>query len=198
MTLTTQLEAVNEMLRAAGASPVSSLDTNANLDVSDAKSLLDSVSRELQAHGWHFNTEHDVPLTRDASNEILLAQNVVKIDLVPANLPSDTEPVQRGLKLYDTRNRRFTWEQDLKAEIVYLLDWDLLPEHVRNFIAKSAARRFAESSLGADNVSAFTRDNESKAWAAFQSAEADTADFNVLMSPDVAAATLGRVPLRFN
>jgi len=196
MTLTTKLEAINQMLLAIGASPINSLDISNSVDVALAKTTLDNYSRELQSLGWHFNTEHDVPLTRDANKEILLPTNVVKVDINAVNLPSGVNPVQRGSKLYDTANRRYTFDQDLKAEVVYLLDWDLLPEPARNFIAKSAARQFQALRLGDSNVSSELRDDENKARIAFLQFDEDTADYNILTNPDVASVTLRRPPLR--
>ena len=198
MTLTTKLEAINQMLLAIGASPVNSLDTNSNVDVAQAKTLLDDVSREFQSAGWNFNTEVDVPLTRDANKEILLAENAARVDIAPEDVPLDTEPMQRGSKLYDTKNRRYTWDEDLKAEIVYLLEWELLPEPARNFVAKSAARRFQEKVLGSEKVSQFTRDDEQRAWTNFVAFEENTGDYNVLQAPEVFAALARRVPLHFS
>ena len=61
-TLTTKLETVNSMLGHIGETPVNSIaDTNA-LPVSAAMAvtIVDEVSREVQAEGWHFNTENNV------------------------------------------------------------------------------------------------------------------------------------------
>ena len=54
-TLTSKLEAVNSMLGHIGESPVNSIsDTNAlPISAATAISVLDEVSRSVQAEGWH-------------------------------------------------------------------------------------------------------------------------------------------------
>ena len=71
-TKTTQLEAVNRMLTAAGEAVVASLGTS---DSAQAEQILDDVERDVQSHGWHWNTR-----TRTftvAAGEIAIADDVV-------------------------------------------------------------------------------------------------------------------------
>ena len=55
-----ELDSVNQMLLAAGITPVSTVDStidnNKNIDVIQAKQLLNFTSREVQTEGWYFNT----------------------------------------------------------------------------------------------------------------------------------------------
>ena len=65
-----QLAAVNELLQSIGQAPVSTLDTS-NPDVSIAWNTLVSTSRDVQAEGWTFNSEHHVRVNRSADPETL-------------------------------------------------------------------------------------------------------------------------------
>ena len=51
-----ELDAVNEILSSIGSSPVSSLEDDSNIDVINAKRILNGVSQEIQSRGWFFNT----------------------------------------------------------------------------------------------------------------------------------------------
>ena len=73
----TELEAINIMLAAIGESAVSSLENATTVEVTQAKSLLSNVNREVQQKGWHFNTEWDVTISRNASNQLPLGSNIL-------------------------------------------------------------------------------------------------------------------------
>ena len=96
---TTELEAVNSMLRTIGASPVSTLEDNGVVDAVMALQTLRDVSRDVQSQGLHFNTERNYPLAPSypLPGELTLPANCLRVD------PIDTwtDLVQRGLRLYD-------------------------------------------------------------------------------------------------
>ena len=54
---TTELEAVNVMLSNIGESPVNTLEDDNVIDATVARTILKSISREVQALGWNFNTD---------------------------------------------------------------------------------------------------------------------------------------------
>jgi len=76
--MTTQLQAINQMLTGIGQAPVVSLDI-ANPEIATAIAILDSVNREVQGEGWHFNTETKFPFTPDANDEIVVPDNVLQL-----------------------------------------------------------------------------------------------------------------------
>ena len=54
--MTTKLQAINQMLSGIGQAPVVSIDV-ANPELALALEILESVNREIQGEGWHFNPE---------------------------------------------------------------------------------------------------------------------------------------------
>ena len=60
-TPTTELEAVNIMLSTIGEAPVNNLDSGL-VDAETAETILKNVSRDVQSHGWNFNSEPDYTL----------------------------------------------------------------------------------------------------------------------------------------
>ena len=98
---TTELEAINIMMAAIGESPINTLTGTLPADVVMAQSTLTEISKEVQSEGWSFNTEIDVTLTRDASNQIALSQDILRIDPNIHQHPT-IDAIQRGFCLLYT------------------------------------------------------------------------------------------------
>lgn len=175
---TTELEAVNSMLRAIGSSPVSTLEDNGVIDAVMALQTLRDVSRDLQSCGWHFNTEREYPITPTfpLPGDLMLPANCLKVD--PIDHWKDL--VQRGMKLYDPRNHTFSFRETVKVDMVVLLAFDELPQYARRYIVSKAARIFQMSVVGSDTLDSALAKEELKAHAAFRATEAENADYNML------------------
>ena len=187
---TTELEAINVMLSAVGEAPINSLTGTLPVDARQAQSFLNEASKEIQSEGWSFNYEYDVVLTRDAGNSVALPTNVLRVDVSVANHP-DIDPVQRGLKLYDRKNHTFSFTEDLKAEIVYFLAFDELPEPARRYINLKAARVFIDRVLGDDGLRGYTQQDEVRARAVLLDSDASIADHNVLTGDPAISGRFG-------
>lgn len=179
--LLTQLEAVNMMLSVIGEAPVNTLEGASTVDVIQAKSILNEVSREVQTVGWHFNTEKEYPLVPDVNQEIILASNMVRVD---ADSHPTLDVVQRGSKLYDRQNHTFKFDQTLKAEVIFLLPFEEIPQVARQFIVIRAARIFQDRMVGSETLHGFTEEDEKKALTDLKEAEGDTGDYTIFDSYD--------------
>lgn len=189
ITPTTELEAVNEMLRVIGESPVSSLgddEEGTNSDVASAYGLLRSISRMVQAKGWNFNHEFNYPLTVDASDEIPVPANTIRVK-VPKTYGFW---VLRGLKLYDRENQVTTTTATgpFYVEILLFLPWTDLPESARRYIFTKAAKMFADAQLGDQYQHQYSAAAEAEALSTLKEEEGDTADYNILDNPQVGYA----------
>lgn len=180
LTPTTTLEAVNAMLATIGESPVTTVESADPLpvDVEMALNALRFVNREVQARGWHFNTEADYPLPRDGDNYVPIPTNALRVDT--ADEFSKYDVVVRGLRLYDREEHTFVFPEDLKATIVFVLPFEELPEPARNYITIRAGRRFQAGQVGSQILSALTVQDETDARALLLDEEGDSADYNVL------------------
>tara|TARA_R100001594_G_scaffold84230_1_gene118752 strand:+ start:635 stop:1246 length:612 start_codon:yes stop_codon:yes gene_type:complete len=183
---TTKLEAINTMLSNVGESPVNSLTGSLTSDVSLAQNILDEISREVQSAGWHFNTEKDTPLIPNSLNEIELSDGVARVDLEGDNVSSDYDVVVRGSRLYNRKDRTYTFTETKKYTVTYMLDWEDLPELARRYIMIRAARVYQDRLLGSETLSTFTRGDEQRAFFALRDFEMETADYNVFDNWDVA------------
>ena len=178
MALTTKLEAINTMLGVIGEAPVNSITAiNNSLPVSvvTALNILDEVSRELQSEGWHFNTEHDYPLTRNSENKISLPANTLKIDTA-VDRYTDIDVLQRGLSLYDRKNHTYVFNTDLEVSITLELEFELLPQQFRTYIITRASRKFANRYLGSQEIEGFTLRDEVIAKALAVDSDSENAD----------------------
>jgi hypothetical protein len=185
LTRTPQLAAVNTMLSVIGEAPVNTLDaTSQTADVAMAKSLLEEVSREVQSNGWHFNREYDVSLASDASDNIVIPTNAARVDVEPSNA-GGTDYIQRGSKLYNKSDSTYIINDAKKCTIIYLLDWDDLPESARQYVMIRAARKFQDRVVGSEKHHSFTTMDEMHSLIALRSAEADNADFTIFDNYDV-------------
>jgi len=178
-TPTTKIEAVNIMLSAIGESPVSSLDDPSLVDVSLAESILNETSIDIQSQGLHSNTEINFPITPNVNGEILVPTNCARIDTVGES--RDVDVAQRGNRLYDKIKRSYTtFSGTYYVDMVLLLEFNDLPQHVRRYITVKAARRFQGRFMGSDGLAAFTEIDEREALVAFERAEKLNEDNNVL------------------
>ena len=179
LNLTSELEAVNRVLRMMGEAPVNSLEGQFGL-ARQAHDSLKETSRTVQAEGWSFNTDYERTLTRTAgTNEIELSSDISRVKIDPYEYP-DNEVVQRGLKLYDRRKNTSVFEEDLTADVTYILSWTDLPEHARQYIMVKAGRQLQDQILGSADLAQINLTMEAEAKALFMEEENNAGDHNMI------------------
>lgn len=179
------LDAVNLMLRAIQATPVSTLTGEVSADVATAIDVLLEVMVEQQSKGWWFNTEIDWPLNRDADGKIALSDNLLSVD-VQKGLYGDINPVMRGAWLYDRKNQTQVFAQNMVGEVILLLPWNEMPLVARTYIAVRAARRFQSAQIGSVELDGFRANDEGDALVNLKNQEAENGDYSVFDNYDVA------------
>lgn len=150
---TTQLTAVNEILGSVGQAPVTVLDQT-NPEVAFAYTTLMDISREVQAEGWSFNREFEYPVVADNNGNINIPSNVLSMDLSPSYYNSAYDTVIREGKLYDKIEHTYTWTpgEEYKVDVLWLFDFDDLPQPFRDYITARAASRAAVRLVGDTNL----------------------------------------------
>jgi hypothetical protein len=178
LTVTSKLEAINTMLTSIGEIPVSSITNATTNDVSIAIQILDHVSREVQARGWFFNTDINYSLTPNNSNQIELPANALRVELADGYRRHDF--VERNRKLYDRVNNTFTITDNIKVNIVFLLDFSELPEVARHYILVRASRIFQDRMLVSSELHKFHEMDELQSYMSLKEAEGDIGRHNIL------------------
>ena len=176
---TTELECINIMLAAIGEAPNNSLIGTLPVDARIAQSTLTEVNKSVQSEGWSFNTEIDVTLTRDGSNQINISTNVLRVDANIHQHPT-IDPIQRGLKLYDRQNNKYEFEEDLICTVVYFRAFDEITEQARRYINIKAARVFVDRLVGDQGLRTYTQEDETRARTILTETDYANADHNLL------------------
>ena len=159
--MTTQLQAINQMLTGIGQAPVVSLDI-ANPEIATALSILDSVNREVQGEGWHFNTEVNYPFTPDANGEIVVPDNVLQLSDNKTSNSQQYQTVLRNGKLYDKvfHTYEFPGPDPVLCDVVWLVAFEDLPQVFKDYITQRATRVFAGSVIGSQDMVKFNQQDE--------------------------------------
>tara|TARA_B100002019_G_scaffold139326_2_gene120021 strand:+ start:17226 stop:17810 length:585 start_codon:yes stop_codon:yes gene_type:complete len=178
---TTQLDAVNTMLSAIGEAPVSSLSSGL-LEAEVAETILNTVDREVQSMGWHFNTELNKAYAQDSNGEIILGTDVLRADATQKVDSRDL--VQRGLKMYDRVNNTFTINADTALDVVVQLNFDDLPEVAKRYVVMRATRIFQDRIVGSNTLHDFQMRDEATALAELREFDKAADDHNIFDNYD--------------
>ena len=178
------------MLSAVGEPPITHLDGQKNADAAIARNILTEISRDVQSMGWHFNTSTKVTFSPDSTTkEITLPESIVRIDInhtMENSGNSDSRDItQRGSKLFNRTDNTYEFTSDVKAAVVYIFDWDEMPEPVRRYITIKAARVFQDRMVGSEKHHAFSREDEVRALALLKEFQMDTSDASIFQNYDV-------------
>lgn len=176
LTPTTELEAVNYLLMSIGEQPINDINVDGIAEISIAKNFLHSVSRHTQSRGLNCNSEKNYPLARDIDNKVPVPSNTIKIDASDSSL----DIVRRGGFLYNKAEHTFIFKDTVEVDIVFFLQFNDLPQVVRDYVVVRASRLFQTKVLGSETLHAFSAQDEQQAWINLMSAEIDSEDLNIL------------------
>ena len=146
----TELSAVNAILGAIGQSPVTSLNFT-NPEVGFIYNLLRDANVDLQAEGWHFNTEKHVTYTPDSNGKIAIGNDILKMDTTDGWIDRTHDVVKRNGYLYDKQSHSDDFSGHsggIKLDIVKLLSYEDLPEIFKRYIIHKASVRAATQLVG--------------------------------------------------
>ena len=178
---TTQLDAVNTMLSAIGEAPVNSLSSGL-VEAEIAESILNTVDREVQSMGWHFNTELNKSFAQDTSGNIILPADILRAD---ATLKADSlDLVQRGTKMYDRKNHTFNIGTSVALDVVVQLNFEDLPEVAKRYITLRATRIFQDRVVGSNTLHDFQAKDEQMALVELKEFDKAADDHNIFDNYD--------------
>lgn len=170
LSLTTELDAVNEMLGAIGELPVSEIADAGNTDTAVAVRTLRGISREVQSKGCWFNTDEAFEFTLTSNGRVPLPNQILSIRPLRARAQRLTH---RAGYLYDLSGSTDRFTEAPVARVVWLYDFEMLPETARRYIAIRAARIFQKNQLGSEALNGFTEQHEEEAFYLFQTESFD-------------------------
>lgn len=156
----TKLQAINQMLLAAGEAPVADLLNNSGIDTGVAETLLEQASLDFQLRGLasnkmvrklNPNSEGKIYLSVGADSD---EEGVISADLLSLHLNNNNERIVAkvyndgtgatgSIKLYNFTDETDVWTPtDYYIEIIKKLKWDHLDTAVQKAILTTAARHY--------------------------------------------------------
>jgi hypothetical protein len=134
----TELEAVNDILAAAGEDPITTLSgLSPYEEAQKIRNEIDRVVREVCAEGWSFNSDPNYELTQNVDGEIQVPSQVMRIERW-----KNSGYVVRAGKVYDLSESSFVIGNDIEVYAILYLSFDDLPYHAQWYITKRAGRRY--------------------------------------------------------
>ena len=187
LTPQSELEAINEVLSSIGSNPVDTLDDNLDVDVINAKRLLNQVSREVQSRGWYFNTEDDVTLQPDTeSNKIPCPENYLVF------YSEDYQLIRQSGYFFDIASRTSEFPSGLSVTLIRMVDFDQLPECFRHYITCRTARLFQMRYLGSQEIDSSLQFAESEAYSHIVDYDLNTGNYNIYDSDSFNSGNIER------
>ena len=192
---TKELPAINQILMACGQAPVTTLDET-NPDVAIAYQTLLEVSREVQSEGWTFNKEAHYAMSPDDNNEILIANNILQIDLSQSNA-DDKNVIIRDGKLYDKEHHTYEWTEDsVDCDILWFFDWIDLPRPIQDYITAKASTVTSSRIVGDQTQYQMLQQKEAYMRAMALEYETTQGDYSFFGKPDGATPYIRYEPYK--
>lgn len=148
---TTELDAINYILGAVGQAPVTTIDP-LNPDIAIAYDTLQQENRQIQQEGWTFNWEYEYPFTPDNNGDIAIPDNVLQLDLSDVYENRGIEVVRRDGKLYNKTDHTYTWDKQLKCDVMWLFPYDDVPPIIQQYIQAKAALEASQKMIGDSSI----------------------------------------------
>ena len=127
VTPSNELDAVNEVLSSVGASPISTLEDDLDVDSLNAQRILHGVSKEIQSRGYDFNTVNDITLMPDADSGLVPCPNSYL-----RYFREGKKLIRRSGYFFDIESQTNEFPEGLLVgELVKELDFDALPDVFR-------------------------------------------------------------------
>ena len=176
--VSTELDAVNQILSTVGQAPVTTLDLQ-NPEVAIVLNTLREVNRQVQVEGWTFNVERELELKPDTTtNKIDYPSNMLQID---ANTKKHRyiDVVKRNNKVYDRLNHTDTFTDSLYADVVWYFDYTDVPAAIQAYIAARAARLCATKMVGDAQLNQLLQEQEMQTRAAAIEYDTNQGDYSM-------------------
>ena len=136
-----------------------------------------------ETHSEHVINQIRASAAMDADNKIPIGTDVLRVELNSKYSKSSYDVVQRDNYLYNLAKNTDVFDQDFEdTKIVYLLEFNKIPEQARRYITIRSARVFHDRTLGANTIHKFSSEDEARSLAVLRQAEAATADHSIFDS----------------
>ena len=189
----TELSAVNSILGVIGQAPVTSINAS-NPETSLIKDILDQCILEVMTEGWHFNIEEHYDLVPDANDEIIVTEDMLRVDIHDDNVYRTQDIVRRNGKLYDLVDHSYTFTDTIEADITWFFPFypdptsqltatNYIPPVFRRYIIQKAGTKAIAQMVANPQMYQIQQQNEISARAFCMEYECNQGDHSYLGIP---------------
>lgn len=143
----TELSSVNSILASIGQSPITTLNFE-NPETSYIYQLLMEASTDVQNEGWVYNREEHFPIVPNQDDEILIPDNVLRMDVSEGQVYRTSDVVKRNGKLYNKLNHSYKFDKVIDMDITWKFEYEDLPSVFKRYVTSKAATRAATQMVG--------------------------------------------------
>jgi hypothetical protein len=176
--VSTELDAVNQILSSVGQAPVSTLDMQ-NPEVYIVLSTLREVNKQVQSESWTFNTERHVELSRDGNNKIKVPASALSVDANVQKYNDKYNIVRKQGYLYDMYQHTDVFDENLVVDIVWLVTFADLPPIVQSYVVARAARIVSVKLVGDSEIFQLLQEQELQTRVALMEYETQQGDYSM-------------------
>lgn len=173
------LDAINTMLAHISQSPIATLSGSKTARVIMAENLLKNETRSVQLLSYDFNRIENYPLYANEDGEIILPENILKLDVCSHYLDGNRY-IQRGKKLYNKTQNTFKINRTLEVNIITELPFEDLPEPAKNYVLMQACNKFIAQIKDDRNKYAYSQQEVFDAKQTLDEFEAESGNYNIL------------------
>lgn len=176
-----KLAMINKCLQSIGEVPLlpeTVLDTlPVGTDGETALRIVEETMTNVQARGWHFNTDYNLPLVPDTQGFITMPPNTLRVDF--GNTEYRHRYQLKNGRIYDMKEHTFVIEETLEADVVWEVDYEELSIAGYEYISLRAARKFQTAVIGSLETDSFTVRDEQEALVQLQREQLQVMDFTL-------------------
>lgn len=166
-------EAINLALQVIGEQIIENdVSIEGIYEAEQADLLIENVKEELLSEGWTFNTDEAWSLAPDVEGYITVPADVIRVDTA-------SNYIRKDGKLYDKDNQTYKFTSAVSCDIVWDLEFDVLPPIMQQYITLKASRILHQRLVGDADVLSILVQDERDALVRVKMHEEDIGDYNI-------------------
>jgi len=202
----TRLQAVNQMLLAAGESLVADLEEASGIDTGIAEFILERSTEDFQLRGLTGN-KYDRKYEADSNAMIMLPSDTLSAELVSNHTNDDGVTIISSLRgepdafLYNVTDQTKIWKTDnteYSVEIIHKVRWEDMDTPVQRAVVATSVRKYQLLMQGDTEVDKYFAADEAVHVAKGRAADINDRRRHIFATGDQGLASIFRRPLGSN
>ena len=177
-----KVQMVNICLNAIGEVPLDSgtilADLQPGTDGAIARDLISKTMIEVQNEGYYFNIDLAFEFVPDQDGFIAVPANLLRID--PGNTNNRSKIIFKNGRFYNLDSQDFIFTENLKADAVWIVDYEELPFSAWNYIAYKSAVLFERATIASPDLGRIASINEQSSKLVLDKEHMKYRDYNLL------------------